>query len=112
MIGSVENLLTDIDRIQNTIIHGRVVAILGMLVEISGVQGHLSVGDRCELQGRRGVSVPCEIVGFRDGCALGMPFSSLDGIGLGSRVELSDIKPVIYPTDEWLGRVVNGKSVV
>ena len=108
MTGSIDNLLTDLDRIQNTIIHGRVVAIQGMLVEISGVQGHMSVGDRCELLGRRGVVVPCEIVGFRDGCALGMPFSSLDGIGLGSRVELSDIQPVIYPNEAWLGRVVNG----
>ncbi|MBL4719854.1 MAG: flagellar protein export ATPase FliI [Alphaproteobacteria bacterium] len=108
MTGAIDNLLTELDRIQTTAIHGRVVGIQGMLVEIGGVQGHLSVGDRCELKGRRGVVVPCEIVGFRNGRGLGMPFSALDGIGLGSRVELVDIQPVIYPNDDWLGRVVNG----
>ena len=36
-----------------------------------------------------------------------MPFSSLDGIGLGSRVEVADSSPVLYPHPDWLGRVIN-----
>jgi flagellum-specific ATP synthase len=36
-----------------------------------------------------------------------MPFGTIYGIGLGSRVEIEDRPPVIYPHDGWLGRVVN-----
>ena len=36
-----------------------------------------------------------------------MPYGSLDGIGLGSRVEVEDAKPVIYPHISWLGRIIN-----
>lgn len=108
MVDGIDHLLVDLDRVQSKIVQGRVTAIQGMLVEIGGVQGHLSVGDRCELKGRGGRIVPCEIVGFRDGHALGMPFSSLDGIGLGSHATLSDVEPVVYPSDMWLGRVING----
>lgn len=79
-----------------------------MLVEIDGIHSYLSVGDRCEIQGRNGATVRCEIVGFRDGRALAMPFSSLDGVALGSRVEIDDTLPEVYPDDSWLGRVIDG----
>jgi flagellum-specific ATP synthase len=36
-----------------------------------------------------------------------MPFTALDGIGLGCRVELAAGTPVIYPDESWLGRVIN-----
>jgi len=79
-----------------------------MLVEIDGIHSYLSVGDRCELQGRNGATVRCEVVGFRDGSALAMPFAALDGIGLGSTVLVDDSPPEIYPDASWLGRVIDG----
>jgi flagellum-specific ATP synthase len=78
-----------------------------MLVEIGGVQGNLSVGDRCQIVARNNRQVTCEVVGFRAGRALLMPFSSIDGVGLGCRVEVANAEPVIYPDMSWLGRVVN-----
>ncbi len=36
-----------------------------------------------------------------------MPFGAIDGVGMGSRAEVSVAEPVIYPSREWLGRVVN-----
>lgn len=36
-----------------------------------------------------------------------MAYGSLEGIGLGTRVEVGSAEPVIYPTEGWLGRVVN-----
>src|SRR5690606_37047120 len=51
--------------------------------------------------------IPCEVVGFRGGCALAMSYGALEGVGLGCRVELVDSDPVIRPTRAWLGRVVN-----
>jgi flagellum-specific ATP synthase len=67
----------------------------------------VSIGDRCAIVARDGRRVPCEVVGFREGQAIAMPFSALDGVGLGSRVEVQDAEPVVHPDAGWLGRVVN-----
>jgi flagellum-specific ATP synthase len=100
-------IINDLAKIPDRRIHGRVVGVQGMLVEIGGVQTSLSVGDRCWLVARDGRRVPCEVVGFRTGRALLMPFTGLDGVGLGCRAELSAGVPAIHPTKSWLGRVIN-----
>ncbi|CAA6606362.1 Flagellum-specific ATP synthase [Rhodospirillaceae bacterium LM-1] len=103
----LRNLLNDIDRVPDNQIYGRVTAVQGMLVEIGGVQNNLSVGDRCQIVARANRLVTCEVVGFREGRALLMPFSPLDGVGLGCRVEVANAEPVLYPDPSWLGRVIN-----
>lgn len=100
-------LLGDIERIPDVRHYGRVATVLGMLVEIAGLDRHLSVGSRCDVVNRNGQHVPCEVVGFRSGRALAMSYGALDGVGLGCRAELVDSDPVIRPTRAWLGRVVN-----
>ncbi|HLG86479.1 MAG TPA: flagellar protein export ATPase FliI [Alphaproteobacteria bacterium] len=86
--------------------YGRVTGILGMLVEVGGIERRLSIGSRCSILSGSG-RVPCEVVGFRSGRALLMPFGRLDGIGLGAKAELSSASPTVHPSDAWLGRVVN-----
>ncbi|MDX1737760.1 MAG: flagellum-specific ATP synthase FliI, partial [Alphaproteobacteria bacterium] len=86
---------------------GKVAGIQGMLVEISGIEKMLSIGDRCYLKARGKDRVPCEVVGFRAGSALAMPYGGLDGIGLGARAEMMDSEPAIRPDGSWLGRVIN-----
>ena len=101
------NIVNEIDRLPEHRVYGRVCAITGLLVEIEGVQGALSIGDHCRLIGRDKRQVICEVVGFRGGRALAMPFGSLSGIGMGCRAEVSAGTPTIYPDNAWLGRVVN-----
>jgi flagellum-specific ATP synthase len=103
----VRNVITDIDRVTGIQVYGRVAAVQGMLIEAGGVQRQISVGDRCHVIARDGRRVPCEVVGFRSGRALLMPFVAIDGIGLGCRTEVQDSEPVIHPDRHWLGRVVN-----
>jgi flagellum-specific ATP synthase len=100
-------LIDEVLRIRPARVYGRVHGVLGMLVEIAGVQAYLSVGDRCGLVSRHGEKVLCEIVGFRDDIALAMPFGPLAGVGPGSVAEVDDAQPVVYPDDRWLGRVIN-----
>ena len=107
MSSSLHNLTGDIARLSDGRIFGKVRAIQGILVEIGGVQKFLSVGDRCTLIGRRDERVACEVVGFRDDRALAMPFGALDGIGLGSAVEVGESNSVAYPDNAWLGRVID-----
>jgi len=64
---------------------GRVTKIVGLAVEATGPSAR--IGDVCDvytLDGER--CVRAEIIGFRDGQTLLMPFGSLEGIGLGSYV--------------------------
>ena len=78
-----------------------------MMVEVGGVERRLSIGGRCRVITRGGKAVPCEVVGFRSGRALLMPFGTLDDIGLGCRAEVAEGQASIYPTQAWLGRVIN-----
>ncbi len=103
----IQNILHEIERLPDYEVFGRVTAISGMLVEIGGAHGALSVGDRCDLIARGGRRVSCEVVGFRGGSALLMAFTALDGVGLGCRAEIAETQPVIYPHPSWLGRVIN-----
>ncbi len=104
---NISTLLNELERMPVHRVFGRVSAVQGLLVEVSGVQGNLSVGDRCNLVARDKRKVPCEVVGFRDGRALVMPFGQLEGVGLGCRAEIGDSQPAIFPSDAWLGRVIN-----
>ncbi|SEH51574.1 flagellum-specific ATP synthase [Magnetospirillum fulvum] len=104
----VRNLINDIERVPAIQVYGRVSGVQGLLLEAGGIQRTLSVGDRCAVVARDGRRVICEVIGFRQGRALLMPFSAIEGIGLGCRTEVQDSDPVIFPDNGWLGRVING----
>tara|TARA_R110002110_G_scaffold3420_4_gene17329 strand:+ start:100 stop:1425 length:1326 start_codon:yes stop_codon:yes gene_type:complete len=103
----IKSFISDVDQLTDRHLFGRVTAVLGMLVEVGGVQRALSVGDRCTIHARGGRHLPCEVVGFRNDRALMMPFGAVEGIGIGCRAEIGEAEPMIYPTKEWLGRVIN-----
>jgi len=88
-------------------VYGRVTKILGLLVEIRGFGGHLSIGSICHLRPKSGVDVPCEVIGFKDEHALLMPFGTLEGVGLGCPAIIQESQPVVTPDEAWLGRVIN-----
>jgi len=87
---------------------GRVTKILGLLVEISGFGSDLSIGSRVRLRPNRVIEIPCEVVGFRDDRALLLPFGVLEGVGLGTPAIIQRTRPIVFPDERWLGRVLNG----
>jgi len=102
----------EITTLQEVTVSGTVTAVLGMLIECSGIERLLSVGARCRIAGQKGLqgttpAVLAEVVGFNQNKALLMPFSSLEGIGPGAKVTLEESSSACYPTDAWLGRVLN-----
>src|SRR5580704_15122450 len=102
-----DRLITDIEAMAPTLIFGRVTGVQGLLVEVAGIERHLSVGARCHVLARGERKVLCEVVGFRDGKALLLPFSPLEGVGLGCKTEIAQSQPTIAPSESWLGRVIN-----
>ena len=107
MSNIVDNIIYEISLLPDHHVYGRVTSILGMLVEINGVEGRLSIGDHCSIEARSGRKVLCEVVGFSETSAQVMPFGTLEGIGLGCKVEIGTCEPVIYPGSGWLGRVID-----
>ncbi len=87
--------------------YGRVRSVQGLLVEIAGPVHAMSVGSRVRIaEGLRG-GVQCEVVGFRNGRALAMPFGPLEGVRMGSSAVLEPTAAAVHPSHAWLGRVVN-----
>jgi flagellum-specific ATP synthase len=107
LVIAVGHLIEQLDQIPETQQYGRVAGVLGLLVEVAGLDRALSIGARCNLVARDGRRVVSEVIGARQGRALLMPFGTLDGIGLGCKAELAGTDPVVRPNQAWLGRVVN-----
>lgn len=104
---SLSDLLDELSLMPEHRRFGRVAGVMGMLLEVGGLPRHLTIGGHCSVLTQDGRRVTCEVVGFRAGRALLMPFGAIDGVGLGCKVELADRPAVIYPNDGWLGRVIN-----
>src|SRR5471032_2088722 len=104
----MQALLREIDAVPALRRFGRVARIEGLLVEVTGAAGAISLGGQVHLSRGNKTPIPCEVVGFRDGRALVKPLGSLDGITLGARADFDDQPAVIYPSSAWLGRVVDG----
>lgn len=107
MASVLDSISSEIDKLPSASYYGRVTAVQGLFIEVSGIRAELSIGDRCSVINAENQRVPCELVSFRQGRLLFMPYGSLEGIGLGCRVEIENAAPVIYPHPSWLGRIIN-----
>jgi len=89
---------------------GRLQAVTGLLLEVSGCA--LRVGQRCliERAGEDGAGdwISAQVVGFRDPVAYVMPFKKPEGLVPGARVLPANERAPLMIGPEWLGRVVNG----
>jgi len=103
----MQALLKEIDGIPTLRRFGRVARIEGLLVEVTGAAGAISLGGQVKLSSGSGKQISCEVVGFRDGRALVMPLGNLEGMSLSARADFEDKPAVIYPSTAWLGRVLN-----
>ncbi|HEY4113201.1 MAG TPA: EscN/YscN/HrcN family type III secretion system ATPase, partial [Rhizomicrobium sp.] len=100
-------LLKEIETVPTLRRFGRVARIEGLLVEVTGAAGAVSLGGTVRLTVSSGLQIPCEVVGFRDGRALVMPLGELTGVSLGTRADFDDRPAMIHPSTAWLGRVID-----
>ncbi|MCK0068739.1 flagellar protein export ATPase FliI [Kordiimonas laminariae] len=103
----MHSLIQEVERIRTERRYGRVAGVRGLLVEVSGIGQHVSIGSRLEVETRDFRRVPIEIIGFRHDTALAMPYDQLEGVGVGCKAVLTQSDPVVFPSNGWLGRVVN-----
>ncbi|RYE09810.1 MAG: flagellar protein export ATPase FliI [Hyphomicrobiales bacterium] len=100
-------LAADIEAIDEVEVFGRVKTVQGLLIEVVGPVRELRVGGRVMIETTNGGVLGSEIIGFRDGHALCLPFGPLTGVRLGCKAVFKSSDGAVYPADSWLGRVIN-----
>ncbi|HET7369350.1 MAG TPA: hypothetical protein VFK45_00760, partial [Gammaproteobacteria bacterium] len=85
---------------------GRLVDFNGLVLEADGPDVFL--GEVCEVRAHEGASpIPAEVIGFRQGHVLLMPYGDIHGISLESEIVGRGRMLTIPVGDKLLGRVVN-----
>jgi len=101
---SLDGLAKRWSNIPNARVLGRVVDVVGLVIESSGPSAR--IGDLCWVD--CGDSrVPCEVVGFRSGRTLLMPLGDLEGVAPGATVESSGACLRVPVGDNLLGRAID-----
>jgi len=103
----VESLLASIAAIDEVEVFGRVRTVQGLLIEVVGPVRELRVGGRVKIESVGGAWLGAEIIGFRDGHALCLPFGPVAGVRLGCKAVFQRHDGAVYPANAWLGRVIN-----
>lgn len=102
----LENLKTSIKYENFFNCYGKVCQIVGNIIEVSGLES--SIGDVCEVNlGNSGKIALTEVVGFKQGMTLLMPYEEIDGIGYGNVVYNTGKKLQIKISDALIGRTVD-----
>lgn len=104
-----ERLLQSIGQMPTGCHVGNILSFNGLVLESSGPQARL--GELCEVQAADGApAIPAEVMGFRQGRVLLMPYGHVGGISTRSRI-LATGRPVTVAVGKaLLGRVVNAFS--
>ncbi|MCL2845747.1 MAG: flagellar protein export ATPase FliI [Chitinivibrionia bacterium] len=102
-----ERLRRELPRIDPMEIRGRIVEVVGLLVESTGPAA--SIGEVCNILGRNNeLIVRAEVVGFRGDRTLLMPLGTIEGVHPGNTVIATRRPLMVSVGDELLGRVLNG----
>lgn len=91
-------------------VKGKVINVVGLTIESKGPQARL--GDICvitsDIREESGKQVLSEVVGFKEGKVLLMPYDKVEGIGPGSSVENTGAPLKVKVDDSLLGKTLNG----
>ena len=105
---NLEKFNEAIDSCKSMNMIGKVVQIVGLVIECSGP--NVSMGELCYVQSHFDdvEPLPAEVVGFREGYVLLMPLGETKGIGPGCQVVSAQKVLQVKVGPELLGRVIDG----
>src|SRR6056297_4235870 len=85
---------------------GRVVAVQGGILRVSGLSAAARLGDRVRVARQGGGPLTGEVLQLEAAAILVLPDAAAEGVALGDRVRLLGA-PGIAPSDDWIGRVID-----
>ncbi len=104
---SLEHYMRLLDQIDPISCRGRVVQVVGLTVEVTGLASRL--GEMCFIFPDRGQNpVSAEVIGFRNDRLLLMPLADLGGVRPGSAVSPRGRVFTVPVGEQLLGRVIDG----
>lgn len=107
MPNTLRSIASEIDILPEITVKGKVSAVRGLAVEALGIEQFTSVGTKCDVISRQGKPIKCEVIGFEGNKTILTAFEELQGIGTGCEVIVRSFDQAIYPSEAFLGRVVN-----
>ncbi|HSX13910.1 MAG TPA: EscN/YscN/HrcN family type III secretion system ATPase, partial [Chlamydiales bacterium] len=102
---SIDKLLSHLEDIELTTVHGRITEVVGMLIR--AVVPQVKMGEVCLIK-RAGEPLAAEVVGFTKEEVILSPLGDMRGIGPSSEVIPLRMPMHIKVGPELLGRVLNG----
>lgn len=107
-------LRSRLNRVRTMAVFGRVIRATGLLIE--AICPPSFVGELCYIQSGNGEcrplidsdSIPCEVVGFKDGVTLLMPLAETAGLWSGAKVLLTGKELTVNVSWGLVGRVLDG----
>ncbi|MDX1916993.1 MAG: FliI/YscN family ATPase [Rickettsiaceae bacterium] len=105
-ITSLNQALNNISSIQ---IAGVVTAVKGIVIEVKGLADYVTIGTKCLVNKAsiQTANILSEVVALKDEYVVLLPYGNTEGIGLGSKVILTNAENAIWPDESWRGRVLN-----
>ncbi len=86
--------------------YGKIDKVIGMMIESSGPE--CKIGDLCRIHvGRQQGFINAEVVGFKKGKVLLMPYEESEGISAGDLVETTGASLTVGISEALIGRVIN-----
>jgi len=95
-------LLQELNPVQS---YGKVTKVIGLIAEGQGIKA--SLGSTCQLIAENEQAINAEVVGFRDGVVLFMPYGDMRGIKPGSLIKNSATPPLFPVGHEFLGQAID-----
>lgn len=106
-IFSADKYLNAISSIEPMKIAGKITQIVGLVIESQGPS--VNLGDLCYICPRSGgMTIPAEVVGFRQNRVLLMPIGEMQGIGPGCEVFSAHQTLKVNVGNHLLGRILDG----
>lgn len=102
---SFDKLLSHLEDVELTTVHGRITEVVGMLIR--AVVPQVKMGEMCLIK-REGEPLPAEVVGFTKDEVILSPMGDMKGIGPSSEVIPMRMPMHIKVGPKLLGRVLNG----
>jgi FliI/YscN family ATPase len=101
---SLTRYIDAVERIDTTPLQGRVLRVVGLLIESEGPRARL--GEVCDIISSDAI-LPAQVVGFRDGTLLAIPLGDTTGVQPGDRVTARGQASLVGVGQSLLGRVVD-----
>lgn len=103
----IKKYIDAVNKVKLVKYYGKVTKVIGLTIESNGPQA--SIGELCYIYPFSSkVTIPAEVVGFKEDKVLLMPLGDMEGIGPGSIVVSTGDSLKVNVSEELIGRVLDG----